>query len=120
VWALAHCLLLFIDSFWSFAAFFFLFGTASTTFNQARQNIVMEFGDTQDIPLRLATSHMTFNTIAALGPLVGGVIAFMFDHSVIFIICMFMQILAAALMIKRIPEPRQTGDNLTVAVTKDQ
>lgn len=80
----------------------------------------MEFGDTQDIPLRLATSHMTFNTIAALGPLVGGVIAFMFDYSVIFIICTFMQMLATALMIKLIPEPRQTSNDLTVAVTKEQ
>lgn len=120
LWALAHCLLLFIDSFWGFTAFFFLFGTASNTFNQARQNIVMEFGDTQDIPLRLATSHMTFNTIAALGPLVGGVIAFMFDYSVIFIICTFMQMLATVLMIKLIPEPRQTSNDLTVAVTKEQ
>ena len=120
MWALAHCQLIYVESFWGFTSFFLLFGTASSGFNQARQNIVLELGAAEDTPLRMATSNMAANTVAAVGPLVGGAVVFFFGHEVIFIVCFILQIIAITLMVRLIPEPRYGSGNPATSVYKDQ
>lgn len=120
MWALAHCQLFYVESFWGFASFFLLFGTASSGFNLARQNMVIELGAAEDTPLRMAMSNMAVNTIAAVGPLVGGAVVLAFGHEVIFIVCFVLQVVAITFMIRLVPEPRYGSGNLDHAVKRDQ
>lgn len=113
MWAIAHIELLAADGIGSVMLFFALVGTAAGGFNQARQNMVLELGATEDIPLRVAVSNMAVNAIGTIGPLVGGVIAALAGYTAIFMICVVAQLLALAILAFWIPEPRQAAIRLT-------
>ena len=116
MWTFAHFQLLMVEGILGVMVFFMLFGTASSGFFQARQNMVLELGAARDIPLRVAVSNMAVNAIGAVGPLLGGAIALMFGYEVIFIICIIVQLIALATLIGSVPEPRR----LAVVLTTDE
>ena len=107
IWALAHVELLLSTSIIGILAFFILIGTAVGGFNQARQNLVLELGDDQDIPLRVATSNMAVNAIGTIGPLLGGVIAAAWGQPIIFVLCIVTQVVALVILVGWVPEPRR-------------
>ena len=113
MWTFAHCQLLFTDGIFGVVVFFVLFGTAFGGFNQARQNMVLELGVDKDIPLRIALSNMGINLVAAVGPLLGGVISLAFGYEVIFVICIVVQVIALGIMVGFVPEPRRASVVLT-------
>ncbi|MDZ7686412.1 MAG: MFS transporter [Gammaproteobacteria bacterium] len=106
MWSVAHLELLTADGIGSIMLFFVLIGTAAGGFNQARQNMVLELGSTEDIPLRVAVSNMAVNSIGTVGPLLGGVIAAAAGYTAIFTICVVAQLIAVAILVLKIPEPR--------------
>lgn len=114
IWALAHVELLVFHGSVSIVAFFIMIGTAVGGFNQARQNLVLELGSEEDIPLRVATANMAVNAIGTIGPLVGGAIAISLGYSTIFVLCIIMQVAALVILITKIPEPRFVGVKVIV------
>ena len=107
MWTIAHVYLLFAEDVLAMMAFFTLIGSASGGFNQSRQNMVLELGVDKDIPLRVAVSNMAVNTIGAIGPLLGGLIAYLTGYRLIFEICIGLQLIALVILIGWIPEPRR-------------
>ncbi len=107
MWMIAHMQLLYVDGMLGVMVFFALIGTASGGFNQARQNMVLELGVPEDIPLRVAVSNMAINTIGTAGPLVGGLIVAAFGYLPIFWLCIGLQIVALVIMVVLVPEPRK-------------
>ena len=114
MWMLAHVQLLLIEGIAGLIVFFAIFGTASSGFMQARQNMVLELGAEEDIPLRVAVSNMAINMVASIGPLLGGVIAVTIGYEAIFAVCIAVQLLALVIMIGFVPEPRRLNVVLTV------
>lgn len=108
LWTFAHVQLLMVEGVIGVLVFFVLIGTASGGFNQSRQNMVLELGLDEDIPLRVAVSNMAVNAIGTIGPLVGGLIAIWLGHTAIFMVCIVMQGIALAILVGWIPEPRKT------------
>ncbi len=106
LWTIAHIQLLFANGIGSLMAFFVVIGTAVGGFNQARQNMVLEMGSVEDIPLRVAISNMAVNAIGTAGPLLGGVIATIVGYLAIFVVCIVTQVIALFILITQVPEPR--------------
>ncbi len=105
LWTLSHVQLLFTHDLSGMIIFFIIMGLAQGGFAQASQNMVMEFGRTEDIPLRLAASGTAVNLIGTIGPVMGGLIA-MGSYQALFITCIVLQLIALAIIIRTVPEPR--------------
>ncbi len=107
IWIVAHGTLFFITDATGLIVFFVLMGIASGGFNQAGQNMVLEFGRTADIPIRLAASGSAVNLIGAIGPVLGGLIVAGTGYAPLFAITIATQLVALALIIGWVPEPRR-------------
>ena len=114
MWTFSHFQLLLVDGVIDVVAFFLVFGVSVSGFNQARMNMVLELGADEDIPLRIAVSNMASNAVAAVGPLLGGIIALAFGYEVIFIVCIVVQLIALGIMVISVPEPRHLKGVLTI------
>ena len=114
IWAIAHVELLLANGIVGILAFFVMIGTAVGGFNQARQNLVLELGADENIPLRVAASNMAVNAIGTVGPMLGGLIATVFGHPAIFVVCIAMQAIALVILIGWIPEPRAVRAKIAV------
>ena len=106
IWTLSHIQLLYVETLNGMIVFFVLMGIPSGGFNQSGQNMVLEFGKNQDIPLRLAASGSAVNLIGAIGPLIGGAIAAVYSYEVLFITTIVLQGIGLIGLIKYVPEPR--------------
>lgn len=106
IWTLSHIQLLYVETLNGMIVFFVLMGIPSGGFNQSGQNMVLEFGKNQDIPLRLAASGSAVNLIGAIGPLIGGAIAAIYSYEVLFISTIVLQGIGLIGLIKYVPEPR--------------
>lgn len=113
LWTFSHFQLLFVDGILGVMLFFALFGTSSSGFTQARQNMVLELGSEEDIPLRIAVSNMANNMVAGVGPMLGGMIALTLGYEIIFIVCIVVQLVALYILVEYIPEPRRASVVLT-------
>ena len=87
--------------------FFALLGIASGGFNQAGQNMVLEFGAVEDIPIRLAASASAVNLVGAIGPLLGGAIVALWGYVPLFVATIGLQAMALGIIAFAVPEPRR-------------
>ena len=107
IWTLSHVQLLFVESLTGVIAFFVVMGIPSGGFNQSGQNMVLEFGGTEDIPIRLAASGSSVNFVGAIGPLLGGLIVWTLSYPTLFIITIALQIAGLVILVRWVPEPRR-------------
>jgi MFS family permease len=107
LWILSHLLLLFVTELVGMALFFALMGLARGGFVQSGQNLILEFGRIENVPLRLAASSAAVSFIGAVGPVLGGVILAFSTYQSLFITCMLLQGLALSILIFTVPEPRR-------------
>ncbi len=105
-WTASHVQLLFVDSLVGVIVFFVLMGTASGGFNQSGQNMVLEFGRMEDIPIRLAASGSAVNLVGTIGPAIGGGIVALTGYVELFAATIALQAIALALIVVAVPEPR--------------
>jgi MFS family permease len=82
-------------------------GIPSGGFNQSGQNMVLEFGDIKDIPIRLAASGSTVNFVGAIGPLLGGLIVWTLSYQALFITTIVLQLVGLVILVRWVPEPRR-------------
>ena len=108
IWTLSHVQLLFVESLTGVIAFFVAMGIPSGGFNQSGQNMVLEFGGTEDIPIRLAASGSSVNFVGAIGPLLGGLIVWTLSYPTLFIITIALQIAGLVILVRWVPEPRRS------------
>ena len=106
-WTASHVQLLFTETIAGVIVFFVLMGTASGGFNQSGQNMVLEFGRLEDIPIRLAASGSAVNLVAAVGPFVGGLIVATSGYVSLFVTTIVLQVVALAVIVVAVPEPRR-------------
>lgn len=105
-WIASHVVILFVEDLVDMGIFFVIMGMASGGYNQAGQNMVLEFGAVEDIPLRLATSGSAVNLIATVGPVLGGLIVVMGSYFSLFVTTIVLQLIALVILILWVPEPR--------------
>lgn len=105
-WAASHVQLLFVQDIVGMVVFFVIMGSASGGFNQAGQNMTLEFGRLEDIPIRLAASGSAVNLVSAVGPFVGGVIVALTGYVALFLTTLALQAIALVIIAVAVPEPR--------------
>jgi MFS family permease len=71
--------------------------------------MVLEFGLREDIAMRLAFSSTAEGLMAAIGPLVGGLIAALAGYSVLFVASITFEVIALAILLSLVEEPRNRG-----------
>lgn len=89
-----------------FVAFFGL-GAAQSGYMMSAQTMVLEFGDRDDMAMRLALTATTQGLMATLGPLLGGVIAWSLGYRFLFGVSIAFLAVALVVLIAFVEEPRR-------------
>lgn len=87
------------------AAFFGL-GAAQSGYLMSSQTMVLEFGAREDTAMRLALTATTQGVMAALGPLLGGVIAARLGYGDLFGVSIALLLASLLVLMLRVREPR--------------
>jgi MFS family permease len=88
-----------------FLAFFGL-GAAQSGFMMSSQTMVLEFGERDDMAMRLALTTTAQGAMAAVGPLAGGLIAGAFGYEVLFAVSITSLATALIVLVALVEEPR--------------
>ena len=75
-------------------------------FQMAAQNMVLEFGRRRHLPMRIAVANSAADMIAAIGAVLGGILALAFSYVGVFALALAFQAVAALMVIVAVDEPR--------------
>ena len=98
-----------------FAISFVGIGAGLGGFMMSAQNMVLEFGGREDLPLRIAVANSSSEFVGAIGPLVGAAILFTSSHEALFWTAIAFHLAAILLVVFYVEEPRRRAARLTDA-----
>jgi hypothetical protein len=75
-------------------------------FEMASQNLALEFGRRRHLPMRIAVANSAADLVAAIGAVLGGLLAFMLSYVGVFGVALTFQALAAVIVLSSVDEPR--------------
>ena len=81
-------------------------GAGQGGFLMACQNMVLEFGEREDLPMRIATMNAGAEVVAAIGTVLGGMIVVLSSYSALFCTAIVFQVAAVFCMLRYVGEPR--------------
>ena len=87
-------------------------GAANQGFQNASQNMTLEFGTRHDLPVRIAIANTTSELAGTIGPLLGGVLAALAGYQAVFMASILFLVVGGAVVSHFVPEPRKKGDFL--------
>lgn len=105
IWALAILLLMLVESRSMFFVIFALLGTGMGGFQIGSQNLVLEFGHREDLPMRIAISNSAMALMAGIGTLIGGILAGI-SYALVFWISVIVFAAAVIIVWLFVDEPR--------------
>lgn len=105
-WILSTVLLFFGGDIYVLSIVFAGLGAGLGGFQISSQNMVLEFGDRQDLPMRIAISNAGNSLMMGVGPLMGGIIAVWVSYTAVFWLAMTFMCTALAMVAFLIEEPR--------------
>jgi len=111
VWIAGTVALLWTQTFLGVVGVFVAIGTGSGGFVMGQQNLVLEFGKREDLPLRIGAANSTTEAMGVIAPLAGGVIATEYSFAAVFACAIAFKLAAAALIQLRLREPRAAGNS---------
>ncbi len=106
VWILSVVVLMLSGSLLGFAAAFAGLGAGLGGFMLSAQNIVLEFGVREDLPLRIAVANSASEFVGVIGPLLGAAIALSSSHEIVFCVAIAFQLISIFVMFF-VDEPRR-------------
>jgi len=106
IWIAATLLLVFVHQTPAAIVAFFGLGAAQSGYQMASQTMVLEYGDRDDLPMRLGMSTSAEALMATIGPLAGGLIADLLGFPIVFGISIAF-LVVAILLSPAMGEPRQ-------------
>jgi MFS family permease len=109
VWIAATLSLFGASELRDFAMAFALVGVGFGGFQMSAQNLVLEFGTRDDLPMRIAVANSASELVGAIGPLVAGLIALSHSYGAVFAISIVFQVGAIAIVSLYVDEPRHRG-----------
>ncbi len=83
-------------------------GTGFGGFQMSSQNLVLEFGSRENLPMRIAVANSASELVGALGPLVGGLLVAWASYEAVFWTAIAFQAAAVLWVFFGVPEPRRT------------
>ncbi len=106
LWAAATVLLLMASVPLAILAAFAGIGAAQSGFQMSSQTMVLEFGAREDMPMRLGLSQTAQGLMNTVGPLAGGVIAWLASYTPVLVLSLVFEIAALAMLVFVVDEPR--------------
>ncbi|WP_241962597.1 MFS transporter [Phenylobacterium parvum] len=88
-----------------FIAFFGL-GAAQSGYMMAAQTMILEFGNREEMPMRIAISSSAEGITASISPIVGGLVADAFGYPAVFGISIAFLALSLLFLVLKVQEPR--------------
>lgn len=107
LWAGGIALLLTVHHPWAVFAAFCCLGAGNCGYQMSQQTMVLEFGERADVAMRLALSTTIEGAISAIGPLLGGLMAWKLGYPPVLWLSFAFLCVAAVLLVFRVHEPRQ-------------
>ncbi len=86
-------------------------GAAQSGYQMGTQTIVLEFGNRDDMPMRIAAATTAESVTATIGPLAGGLIADQFGFRAVFWIAAILLMIAIILLLAVVKEPRVSASH---------
>ncbi len=81
-------------------------------FMMSSQNLVLEFGQREDIPMQIAVANTTSEALGVVGPIVAGILAASASYAPVIVAAIAFKTLALAIMILGVDEPRRRVETL--------
>ena len=107
IWTIAMIALVLTPASYALVVTVFLaLGAGVGGFNMSMSNMVLEFSDTAELPMRLGVVNSIGEMATAIGPLVAGLLADSVSYRSVFIISIACTVTALAVMYFRVTEPR--------------
>ncbi len=117
VWIGSAVVLMSSSTILGFAISFVGIGAGLGGFMMSAQNMVLEFGSREDLPLRIAVANSSSELVGAIGPLLGAAILLTSTHETLFWTAIAFQAAAVLLVIFYVEEPRRRDARLTDSKT---
>ena len=106
LWAFATLGLFGASDLLHFTAIFAGLGAGFGGFQMSAQNLVLEFGERGDLPMRIAVANSASELVGAIGPLLGGAIAAWSSYDSVFALALAFQVAAMGIVLVGVEEPR--------------
>ncbi|MDJ0789063.1 MAG: MFS transporter [Myxococcota bacterium] len=108
LWMASALLLLSTTGEFALLAVMFGLGAGLGGFMMAGQNLVLEFGEREDLPLRIALSNTGSELAGVIGPLLAGVLAMASGYPAVFWTAIAFQAMGLFAVLWLVPDPRHT------------
>jgi len=107
IWTIALLALVLVPASYTLAVIVFLaLGAGVGGFNMSMSNMVLEFGDTAGLPMRLGIVNSIGEMATSVGPLLAGLLADHVSYASVFMLSILCTVSALAIMYFRVTEPR--------------
>jgi MFS family permease len=81
-------------------------GAGQGGFMMASQNLVLEFGSREELPMRIAVANSAAELVGAIGPVLGGALATAVSYAAVFQTAIAFQLAALVVVVLYLREPR--------------
>jgi MFS family permease len=106
LWIASALLLMATHDPWLLALVLAGLGAGLGGFMMSSQNLVLEFGTRDGLPMRIAVANSASELVGAFGPLLAGVLITVFSYPSVFWTAIGFQLAAVACVLLFVPEPR--------------
>jgi MFS family permease len=106
-WVAATLMLLNLHTPTAIFASFALLGASLSGYMMAANTMILEFGNRDDLPMRIAVSATAESITATAGPLVGGVVAELYGYNTVFLASLGFLAAAFVILVLAVHDPRR-------------
>ena len=106
MWILATVILLLLHSPAAIFVAFFGLGAAQSGYMMAAQTMILEFGNREEMPMRIAISSSAEGITASISPILGGLVADALGYPAVFGISIGFLVISLACLVLMVKEPR--------------
>lgn len=106
-WVAATVMLLNLHTPVAIFAAFAVLGASLSGYMMAANTMILEFGNRDDLPMRIAVSATAESITATAGPLIGGVVAEVYGYSTVFMASLGFLAAAFVILILAVRDPRR-------------
>lgn len=106
IWVASTLLLMVATNLWMTTLVFIGVGAAFQGFQNSSMNLTLEFGDRDNLPIRIAIANTASEIAGTLGPLIGGLLAAFFGYESVFMVSMLFLVVGGLVVRIYVPEPR--------------
>ncbi len=107
VWILSSLLLMRSVELSALVLVFVGLGAGLGGFMMSAQNLVLEFGSREDLPMRIAVANSAAELVGVIGPILGGILAASWSYAAVFWVAISFKLAAVLVVTFLVAEPRR-------------